>query len=199
MGVAWKHYLLHIARDLWGVLCRYALTVWFKREAAAAPVTESAARRSVLTQKAQLCPQPARSPAEQIFVSIAAFRDAEARWTVRDLLQKASQAGRVRVGIVWQVDAASEAELMELPIPASQRSQVRLSALAGGLMWVASIPPDCPFLSHDTHLQLQEQEDRSSNRLAPCLLSCWKHAYPHSPSAGPTSHCASLSPDVLAH
>ena len=112
-------------------LCRYALTVWFKREAAAASDTQSAAKPSAPSQKAQLCPQPASSPAEQIFVSIAAFRDAEARWTVQDLLQKASQPGRVRVGIVWQVDAASEAGMMELPIPASQKSQVRRPAQAG--------------------------------------------------------------------
>ena len=113
-------------------MCRYALPVWFKRETAAASGTDLAAKRSAPSQKAQLCPQPTSSPAEQIFVSIAAFRDAEARWTVQDLLQKASQPGRVRVGIVWQVDAASEAGMMELPIPASQKSQVRHSAQAGG-------------------------------------------------------------------
>ena len=121
-----------------GKLCRYALTVWFKKEAANASHTILAARCSAPSRKAQLCPQPASSPAEQIFVSIAAFRDAEARWTVQDLLQKASQPGRVRVGIVWQTDAALEAEMTDLPLPASQKSQVWRSALNDDQIFVAS-------------------------------------------------------------
>ncbi len=67
---------------------------------------------------------PANSSMESIFISIAAFRDSEARWTVQDLLQKASMPDRLRIAIVWQVDAASEADMMDLPIPASQKSQV---------------------------------------------------------------------------
>lgn len=67
---------------------------------------------------------PANSSPERIFISIAAFRDPETRWTVHELLQKARKPDRLRIGIVWQVDTASEADMMDLPIPASQKSQV---------------------------------------------------------------------------
>ena len=68
---------------------------------------------------------PANSPSERIFISIAAFRDPETRWTVKDLLRKASKPDRLRIAIVWQVDTASESDIMELPVSASQKSQVR--------------------------------------------------------------------------
>ena len=42
--------------------------------------------------------------AATIFVSVAAFRDAECRWTVRDLFEKAARPGRVHVGVCWQAD-----------------------------------------------------------------------------------------------
>lgn len=67
---------------------------------------------------------PANSSTERIFISIAAFRDPETRWTVHDLLQKASKPDRLRIAIVWQIDTASEADMMDLPISASQKSQV---------------------------------------------------------------------------
>ena len=68
------------------------------------------------------------SSSERIFVSIAAFRDPETRWTVRDLLSKASQHERLRIAVVWQLDAASEAELTDLQIPAYQKRLVRTSS-----------------------------------------------------------------------
>ena len=70
---------------------------------------------------------PASRASGRIFISIAAFRDPETRWTVRDLLQKASQPDRLAIAIVWQVDTASEADLMDLPICASQKRQVESS------------------------------------------------------------------------
>lgn len=69
------------------------------------------------------------SSSERIFVSIAAFRDPETRWTVQDMLQKAANSDRLRIAIVWQIDAASEADIMELPISASQERQIRVLLL----------------------------------------------------------------------
>jgi len=98
--------------------------VWFKKSAEAAVDRKALSNSSAPLQKQRTCQQPIGSTSEQIFISIAAFRDSETRWTVQDLLQKASKPDRLRIGIVWQVDAASEADMMELPIPASQKRQV---------------------------------------------------------------------------
>ena len=98
--------------------------MWFKKSAEAAFVRKALSSSSAPPQKQSICQQPIDSSSEQIFISIAAFRDTETRWTVQDLLQKASKPDRLRIGIVWQVDAASEADMMELPIPASQKHQV---------------------------------------------------------------------------
>lgn len=42
----------------------------------------------------------------RIFVSIAAFRDEECQWTLRDLFLKATCPQRIFVGVVWQIDPA---------------------------------------------------------------------------------------------
>jgi hypothetical protein len=46
---------------------------------------------------------------DRVFVSVAAYRDEEAQWTVADLLRRAARPERVRVGIVWQARARSRA------------------------------------------------------------------------------------------
>lgn len=60
----------------------------------------------------------------QIFVSIAAFRDPETRWTVHDLLKKASNPSRIRIAIVWQIDPEADAHFLDLPCSAQQKMQV---------------------------------------------------------------------------
>lgn len=40
---------------------------------------------------------------ERIYVSIAAYRDPECQWTMRDLFKQATHPERVFVGVVWQV------------------------------------------------------------------------------------------------
>ena len=82
------------------------------------------------------------SSSERIFVSIAAFRDSETRWTVRDLLSKASQHERLRIAVVWQLDAASEADLTDLQIPASQKRLVGTSLLLSCLV-ISYATPGC--------------------------------------------------------
>jgi hypothetical protein len=44
-----------------------------------------------------------------IFVSIAAFRDEECQWTLRDLFLQAAHPERVFAGVVWQVDPQADA------------------------------------------------------------------------------------------
>jgi len=46
---------------------------------------------------------------QTIFVSIAAFRDAECQWTLRDMFLKAAHPDRVTAGVVWQVDPVDDA------------------------------------------------------------------------------------------
>ena len=45
----------------------------------------------------------------RVFVSIAAFRDEECQWTLRDLFIKAAHPERVFVGVVWQIEPAADA------------------------------------------------------------------------------------------
>ncbi|GIL48603.1 hypothetical protein Vafri_5080, partial [Volvox africanus] len=47
-----------------------------------------------------------------IFVSMAAYRDPEGRWTLHSLFSKADHPERVRVGVVWQIDPVTEAEFV---------------------------------------------------------------------------------------
>ena len=89
--------------------CRYALTVWFS----AAP-----------QRPAPPSPEPAQINADSIFVSIAAFRDPETRWTVCDLFAQAARPDRLRVGVVWQVDPEADAGLLHIPCAPERRRQV---------------------------------------------------------------------------
>ena len=49
-----------------------------------------------------------------IFVSVVSFRDPETAWTVRSLFEAAEAPERLRVGIVWQADAAETDDNMKL-------------------------------------------------------------------------------------
>lgn len=50
----------------------------------------------------------------RIFVSIAAFRDEECQWTLRDLFLQAACPDRVSVGVVWQIDPEADAYFVRL-------------------------------------------------------------------------------------
>jgi len=49
-----------------------------------------------------------------IFVSIAAFRDDECQWTLRDLFLQATHPQRVFVGVVWQVDPEADDKFVRM-------------------------------------------------------------------------------------
>ncbi len=53
---------------------------------------------------------------DRVFVSVAAYRDEEAQWTVADLLRRAARPERVRIGIVWQARARACPERMRVSI-----------------------------------------------------------------------------------
>ncbi len=65
---------------------------------------------------------------DRVFVSVAAYRDEEAQWTVADLLRRAARPERVRIGIVWQARARACPERMRVSIV----WQARARAHAGG-------------------------------------------------------------------
>ncbi|GLI62639.1 hypothetical protein VaNZ11_005305 [Volvox africanus] len=54
-------------------------------------------------------PVTAAAVRASIFVSMAAYRDPEGRWTLHSLFSKAEHPERVRVGVVWQIDPVTEA------------------------------------------------------------------------------------------
>ncbi|BDA44136.1 probable Egl nine homolog 3 at N-terminal half [Coccomyxa sp. Obi] len=86
---------------------RFALTVWFSK---ATPSDACLAIPKGLPEQSRC----------RIFVSIASFRDPETRWTVHDLLTKASHPARLNIGIVWQIDASADAEFLRFPSSINQ-------------------------------------------------------------------------------
>jgi hypothetical protein len=80
------------------------------------PPSPAAAPPSQQTSTLSTAPQRCIAPGPgglcglpRIFVSIAAYRDPECQWTVRDLFRQATHPQRVHVGIVWQVCVADMA------------------------------------------------------------------------------------------
>ena len=59
-----------------------------------------------------------------IFVSIAAYRDPECQWTIRDLFRQAEEAELVTVGVVWQIDAVADAAFVRVAGNAQRHRQV---------------------------------------------------------------------------
>lgn len=59
-------------------------------------------------------PAPSAGSLPRIFVSVAAFRDADCQWTLRDLFVKAAHPGRVFVGVVWQIDSEADAGFVRM-------------------------------------------------------------------------------------
>ena len=148
--------------------CRYALTVWFSE-------TPSSAARLAIPKG---LPNSEQSGC-RIFVSIASFRDPETRWTVHDLLTKASRPARLRIGIVWQVDATADAEFLEFPSSVNKDQVLsRISLLLGSsaealpLPWVAleaSIPDDACRSGRSSY---QPQKPPAPAKHAGCRRSC---------------------------
>jgi hypothetical protein len=102
---------------LWAQCGRCALTIWFHKGKDSAAAESGGIRAGVRSRHS--------AASGRIFVSIAAFRDSETRWTVCDLLAKASRPDLLRIGIVWQVDMVEDAQIMNLPCSPAHKAQVR--------------------------------------------------------------------------
>ncbi len=61
----------------------------------------------------------------RIFVQIAAYRDPETQWTVKDLFEKAMHPERVSVGICWQFDKEADTHCFEVPYPRPKQVRVK--------------------------------------------------------------------------
>ena len=61
---------------------------------------------------------------ERIFVQIAAYRDPECQWTVKDLFETASHPERITVGICWQFIAEEDADCFKQPSPYPDQMRV---------------------------------------------------------------------------
>ncbi|KAK9819250.1 hypothetical protein WJX81_000875 [Elliptochloris bilobata] len=113
-------------------LCRYALTAWPTSIEAPGELEFCETQRpsSGAPSARNQPPRDARvTHPQRIFVSVAAYRDEEAQWTVAHLLRQAARPERVRVGIVWQVDETEDAAFIRIAGSAAERakwaSQVR--------------------------------------------------------------------------
>eukprot|EP00775_Hariotina_reticulata_P013751 gene13751-13870_t len=87
--------------------------------AVAAPVSSpgdtSAVEHHLGAAKALTASASSSSSSHQtIFVSIAAFRDEECQWTLRDMFLKAAHPDRVTAGVVWQVDPEGDAAFVRM-------------------------------------------------------------------------------------
>ena len=73
-----------------------------------------------------------------IFVSIAAYRDPECQWTMRDLFRQAEEAELVTVGVVWQIDAVADAAFVRVAGNTQRHRQVRSFLLCKMLKHIMS-------------------------------------------------------------
>lgn len=57
------------------------------------------------------------SEKERIFVQIAAYRDEECQWTIKDLFERARHPERIFVGVCWQSDPERDHNCFLIPTP----------------------------------------------------------------------------------
>jgi len=74
---------------------------------------------------------------DRVFVSVAAYRDEEAQWTVADLLRRAARPGRVRIGIVWQARARACPARMRVRIVWEARARACPERMRVSIVWQA--------------------------------------------------------------
>lgn len=88
-----------------------------------------------------------------IFVSIAAYRDAECGPTIRDLLAKADEPGRIAIGLVWQGVPGVDDAIRPTWDPGADVRVVDIDArLAKGVCWARNL---CQALLRDEAYYLQ--------------------------------------------
>jgi hypothetical protein len=60
----------------------------------------------------------------RIFVNIAAYRDTECQWTVKDLFEKARAPERIFVGLCWQFVPAEDQDCFLVPSPRPEQTRI---------------------------------------------------------------------------
>ncbi|MFO0389798.1 MAG: GlcNAc-transferase family protein [Alphaproteobacteria bacterium] len=83
----------------------------------------------------------ATSSLPRIFVQIAAYRDPDCQWTVKDLFDKAAHPERIFVGICWQYVKEEDAICFEVPYPRPDQVRVHeVDARQGkGVCWARNL------------------------------------------------------------
>lgn len=81
------------------------------------------------------------APSPTIFVQIAAYRDTECQWTVKDLFEKAQYPDRVTVGICAQADPVADKDCFVVPSPQPARTKVTavLPRESQGVCWARAL------------------------------------------------------------
>lgn len=105
---------------------------------------------------------------EQIFVSIASYRDPECQHTVADLFAKAAHPERISVGICWQVDPELDKDcfLVPPPYPSRVRSRTYTLAQSKGGCWARAeahslLQDEDYVLQIDAHMRFAQHWDSS--------------------------------------
>jgi hypothetical protein len=131
----------------------------------------------------------AQDPIPRIFVNIAAYRDRECQWTVRDLFAKATHPDRIFVGICWQFIAEEDADCFLVETRPEQCRVIRVDARNSlGACWARhkaqSLWQDEDFtLQIDSHMRFVEHwDEKALAMLAACpsgrpVLSSYPAAY----------------------
>jgi len=60
----------------------------------------------------------------RIFVNIAAYRDTECQWTVKDLFEKARAPERIFVGLCWQFVPEEDQDCFLVPSPRPEQTRI---------------------------------------------------------------------------
>lgn len=103
---------------------------------------------------------------KRIFVAIAAFRDAECQWTVKDLFDKANNPDRVYIGICMQYEREKDQHLFGVPYPRPDQVRVRHyhPNQSNGMNWARHEALQCwvgeeYILSIDSHMRFEQGWD----------------------------------------
>lgn len=114
-------------------------------------------------------------PIPQIFVGIAAYRDTECQWTVRDLFKKAQDPDRIQVGLCWQFVPGEDDDCFLVKTRPSQCRVIEVDAHdSQGVCWARSQVQSLwdgedYVLQIDSHMRFAQDWDR---RLLEMLDRC---------------------------
>lgn len=104
---------------------------------------------------------------DRIFVVIAAYRDPECQWTLRDLFARAARPERIFAGVCWQLVPEQDAHCFLIePRPEQVRRQLSDARTTRGLCWARSVAHDLwrgeeYVLQIDSHMRFHDGWDET--------------------------------------